>query len=126
VEKLGDALMKLEQWVQAEQETSAFEIRPRQQSRLELELAEYQPPSRGRWLAGVLGVLALMIAALGYFMYERARGANEAAAAAMERAAAAIVAQNAPGRKTTGTSPVGSASPDAAAGKVVPAGSAGD
>lgn len=116
VDEMARALSQLDQWAQIEKETSAFEIRPRQQSRLELELAEYQPPSRGRFLAGVLGGIAVTIALLGYFVFQRTRAANEAAAAAAARAAAALEAQNAPSRREIGAAEVpaadASAEPD--------------
>src|SRR5690606_9248886 len=116
VEAMSHALSQLDQWAQIEKETSAFEIRPRQQSRLELELAEYQPPSRGRFLAGALGGIALTIAALGYFVYQRTSAANQAAAEAAARAAAALAAQNAPARApTSGTATQPDSRADAAA-----------
>ncbi len=96
VEAMSHALSELDRWARGEEETTTFEIRPRQPSRLELELAEYQPPSRGRFLAGVLGGIALTIAVLGYFVFQRTRAANEAAAEAAARAASAWAAQNAP------------------------------
>lgn len=109
VAEMASALSALDEWAEIEKETSAFEIRPRQQSRLELELAEYQPPSRGRFLAGVLGGIAVTIALLGYFVFQRTRAANEAAAAAAARAAAALEAQNAPSRREAGSVDVPSA-----------------
>lgn len=96
VESMSRALTQLDQWAEVEKETSSFEIRPRQPSRLELELAEYQPPSRGRFLAGVLGGVAVTIALLGYFFFQRTQAATEATREAAARAAAALEAQNRP------------------------------
>ena len=116
VDEMSKALSELDRWALDEKETSAFEIRPRQPSRLELELAEYQAPSRGRFLAGVLGGIALTLAVLGYFVFERTRAANEAAAEAAARAAAALAAQNAAGAgKAEFAGPLQQTPPDAGA-----------
>jgi serine/threonine-protein kinase len=73
VSEAADALKRLDEWGEAERDTSAYEFRPRQPSQLELELAQYQPPSRGRFLAGLLGGMAIAIGALGYFVLQRTR-----------------------------------------------------
>src|SRR5690606_25177382 len=96
VESMSRALTQLDQWAEVEKETSSFEIRPRQPSRLEIELAEYQPPSRGRFLAGLLGGVAVTIALVGYLFFQRTRAATEATREAAARAAAALEAQNRP------------------------------
>jgi hypothetical protein len=81
---------------------------------LEIELAEYQPPSRGRFLAGVLGGVAVTIALLGYFFFQRTQAATEATREAAARAAAALEAQNQPGR-TEAPPPTDAGAADAAA-----------
>jgi serine/threonine-protein kinase len=95
VAEMANALKRLDEWSEAEKETSAYEIRPRQQSQLELELAEYEPPSRGRFLAGLLGGIAIAVGALGYFVLQRTQTANEAAARAAAAAMAAQMGQQA-------------------------------
>jgi hypothetical protein len=115
VDAMSRALSQLDQWAEVEKETSSFEIRPRQQSRLELELAEYQPPSRGRFLAGVLGGIAVTLALLGYFFFQRTQAATEATREAAARAAAALEEQNRPGRTEPPASGADAAQPDAGA-----------
>jgi len=77
VRELARALEELEQWAASQRDQSAFEIRPFQQSALELELAAIRPPNRGLVLAGVLAGAALMLGALGLFVAKRTREANE-------------------------------------------------
>jgi len=70
------ALQQLDQWTASEREAQSFAVRPQQPSRLELELMELQPKSRGRTLAVVLVLAALGIAAAGFYMAKSARDAN--------------------------------------------------
>jgi eukaryotic-like serine/threonine-protein kinase len=79
VRELARALEELEQWAASQRDQTAFEIRPFQQSALELELAEMRPPNRGLMLAGVLAGAALMLGALGFFVAQRTRETDQQA-----------------------------------------------
>lgn len=75
VVEMAAALLKLEQWADAQQAVMAYKIRPQQLSQLELELnAEPRRRfGRGSLLAVVLASAAVAVGVLGYVASERAR-----------------------------------------------------
>jgi serine/threonine-protein kinase len=92
VSEMADALRRLEEWSRAQREQIAYEIRPLAASMVDIE--EPRPSSRGLVLAGVLAGVALTLGALGYYVVQRTRAADEAARAAADRATALIEADN--------------------------------
>jgi eukaryotic-like serine/threonine-protein kinase len=92
VGEMADALRRLDEWSRAQREQVAYEIRPLAPSMVDLD--EPRPSSRGLVLGGVLAGVALTLGALGYFVVQRTRAADEAARAAAERATALIEAEN--------------------------------
>jgi serine/threonine protein kinase len=94
VREMADALVRLEQWSGAERERSAYEIRPKQLSALELELQALEPAPRGRMLAGILVGIAVTIGVLGYYVVRQTERANLAIEASVASARAAMEAQN--------------------------------
>jgi serine/threonine protein kinase len=92
VGEMADALRRLDEWSRAQREQVAYEIRPLAASMIDID--EPRPSSRGLVLGGVLAGVALTLGALGYFVVQRTRAADEAARAAAERATAVIEAEN--------------------------------
>jgi hypothetical protein len=92
VGEMADALRRLDEWSRAQREQVAYEIRPLASSMVDIE--EPRPSSRGLVLGGVLAGVALTLGALGYFVVQKTRAADEAARAAGERATAVIEAEN--------------------------------
>jgi serine/threonine-protein kinase len=92
VGEMADALRRLDEWSRAQREQVAYEIRPLASSMVDIE--EPRPSSRGLVLGGALAGVALTLGALGYFVVQRTRAADDAARAAAERATAVIEAEN--------------------------------
>jgi serine/threonine-protein kinase len=95
---MADALRRLEEWYRAQQERSLYEIRSiGSMVDVEEALAIDAPrtSSRGLVLGGMLAGVALTIGALGYYVLQRTRAADETARAAAAREAALIEADNA-------------------------------
>jgi eukaryotic-like serine/threonine-protein kinase len=92
VGEMADALRRLDEWSRAQREQVAYEIRPLAASMVDIE--EPRPSSRGLVLGGALAGVALTLGALGYFVVQKTRAADEAARAAADRATALIEAEN--------------------------------
>jgi serine/threonine-protein kinase len=98
VGEMADAVRRLDEWWRAQQERSLYEIRPiGSMVDIEEALAVDAPrtSSRGLVLGGMLAGVALTLGALGYYVLQRTRAADETARAAAAREAAIIEADNA-------------------------------
>jgi eukaryotic-like serine/threonine-protein kinase len=94
VGEMADALRRLDEWSAAQRDRVTYEIRPLA-SMVDLEPADMPSSSgRGLLLAGGLAGVALTLGALGYFVLQRTRAADETARAAAASAAAVIEAEN--------------------------------
>jgi serine/threonine-protein kinase len=93
VGEMADALRRLDEWALAQRERVAYEIRPLA-SIVDAEVEVPRPSGRGLVLAGALAGVALTLGALGYFVFQRTRAADETARAAAASAAAVIEAEN--------------------------------
>ena len=92
----ADALLRLEEWSRAERENVIYEFRPLQPSIALMDLEhELAPPSRGRMLAGILVGASLMLGALGFYVMNRTREADELVRQSIANAAASVEAENA-------------------------------
>jgi serine/threonine-protein kinase len=98
VGEMADALRRLDEWYRAQQERSLYEIKSIG-SMVDIEQAlaldEPRTSSRGLVLGGMLAGIALTVGALGYYVLQRTRAADETARAAAAREAALIEADNA-------------------------------
>jgi serine/threonine protein kinase len=97
VGEMADALRRLEEWSRAQQERSLYEIRPigsivDVESALDVD--EPRTSSRGLVLGGMLAGVALTLGALGYYVLQRTRAADETARAATAREAEIVAADN--------------------------------
>jgi uncharacterized protein HemX len=95
---MADALRRLDEWYRAQQERSLYEIKSiGSMVDIEQALAVDAPrtSSRGLVLGGMLAGMALTVGALGYYVLQRTRAADETARAAAAREAALIEADNA-------------------------------
>jgi len=90
IREMADALAKLEQWAAAERAQTSYELRPAAAKGLELEVPDIRPVRRGWVIAGVLIGAAGTIGALGYYVMERTREANDRAQRAADSAAAVV------------------------------------
>jgi hypothetical protein len=98
VGEMADALRRLDEWWRAQQERSLYEIRPigsMVDIQEALALDAPRTSSRGLVLGGMLAGIALTIGALGYYVLQRTRAADETARAAAARESALIEADNA-------------------------------
>ncbi len=92
----ADALLRLEEWSRAEREHVTYTFRPMQPSLTLMDLEpEFNPPSRGRMLAGILVGASLMLGALGFYVMKRTREADELVRASLANAVASVEAENA-------------------------------
>jgi serine/threonine-protein kinase len=94
VVELSDALVRLDEWARAQREQVLYEIRPMAPSMLDDGELEFQPSGRGRLLAGLLVGASLMLGALGLYVFERTRAADEAVRQAIASASAVVEADN--------------------------------
>jgi serine/threonine-protein kinase len=95
VREMTDALERLGEWLTAQRENTAYELRPYQPSSLELELDDVPRASnRSMLLAGMLGGVALTIGALGWYVMQRTREANEMMARSAASASAIVEASS--------------------------------
>ncbi len=89
------ALQKLEQWFASTREQVSFEVRPTQQSVLELELEEMQPANtKGKVLAGVLVGIAIAIGVFGIYTVKVTNDANLAMMQTAQSANAIVDREN--------------------------------
>jgi serine/threonine-protein kinase len=94
IREMSEALEQLDTWVSQQREVTAYEIRPAQPSYLEADLDLPRASSRSTLLAGMLGGIALTIGALGWYVMQRTREANEVILRSAEQTAAVVEAQN--------------------------------
>ncbi len=97
VGEMADALRRLEEWSRAQQERSLYEIRPIGSIvdiESALDISEPRTSSRGLVLGGMLAGVALTLGALGYYVLQRTRAADETARAATAREAEIVAADN--------------------------------
>jgi serine/threonine-protein kinase len=88
----AEALAQLEQWAAGQRERTAYELRPNSAQALALETSDVRPLRRGWVLAGIFIGVAGTLGALGYYVVERARAAEEQTARAIASAAAVVQA----------------------------------
>jgi serine/threonine-protein kinase len=94
VVELSDALVRLDEWARAQREQVLYEIRPMAPSMLDDSELEFQPSGRARLLAGLLVGASLMLGALGLYVFDRTRAADEAVRQAIASASAVVEADN--------------------------------
>jgi len=94
VVELADALVRLDEWAQAQRERVLYEIRPIAPSVLDDSELDLRPSGRGRLLAGLLVGASLMLGVLGLYVFKRTREADEVVRQATASAAAVVEADN--------------------------------
>jgi serine/threonine-protein kinase len=93
VTEMADALENLDRWAGVEQDKTAFELKARTPSALELDLPE-PTAGRGRGLALVLVLAALAIGGIGFYAMKVAERANDAVKQTAASAAAVVETEN--------------------------------
>ncbi|HET9932952.1 MAG TPA: serine/threonine-protein kinase, partial [Polyangiaceae bacterium] len=94
IAEAAQALAALESWNQARRESVAFELAPNRASQAVITIDEPRASRRGLVLGGVLVGASGMLAVLGYYVMQRTRAADEAAAAVAASARALIDREN--------------------------------
>jgi serine/threonine-protein kinase len=94
VEAAADALSGLEAWDQDRREHLTYEFKRRLGTSFRPEWEEIGPSRRGLVLGGALAGASVMLAVLGYYVLNRTRAADQAAAAVAASARALIEAEN--------------------------------
>ena len=90
----ADALATLDAWHQERRELTTYELRRRQAASLRPDWQDSGPSRRGLVLGSALAGASVMLAALGYYVVNRTRAADAAAAAVAASARAVIEAEN--------------------------------
>jgi serine/threonine-protein kinase len=95
VQAAADALSALELWDQERRDHMLYELKRRRATSIGPELEEFGPSRRGLVLGGALAGASVMLGVLGYYVLNRTRAADQAAAAVAASARAVIEAENA-------------------------------